>query len=164
MLKIYTSSIKINFFSGTEEQWRVCVSDANNNLGFAVGSMFIREAFQSSSQPLAQEMIEQIRIAFQDNLKNLGWMDDETRQLAKEKAAAITDMIGFPEFILKPDQLDKKYDNLIINETDYFGNNIRVSKFSLIKNLEKIDEPVNRTKWGMTPPTVNGETVNVFIQ
>lgn len=57
-------------------------------------------------------------------------------------------MIGFPEFILNQDQLDKKYDNLTINQTDYFGNNIRVSKFSLLKNLEKLDEPVNRTKWG----------------
>ncbi|OXA61237.1 endothelin-converting enzyme homolog isoform X2 [Folsomia candida] len=140
---------------GTEEQWRVCVSDTNNNMGFAVGSMFVREAFHSNAKPLAQEMIEQIRIAFQDNLRNLAWMDDETRQLAKEKAAAITDMIGFPEFILNQDQLDKKYDNLTINQTDYFGNNIRVSKFSLLKNLEKLDEPVNRTKWGMTPPTVN---------
>lgn len=48
--------------------------------------MFVREAFHSNAKPLAQEMIEQIRIAFQDNLRNLAWMDDETRQLAKEKA------------------------------------------------------------------------------
>lgn len=72
------------------------------------------------------------------------------KQAKKNFQAAITDMIGFPEFILNPEQLDKKYNNLTINETDYFGNNIRVSKFSLLKNLEKLDEPVNRTKWGMT--------------
>ena len=117
--------------------------------------MFIRSAFHPEAKPLAQEMIEQIRIAFQDNLWNLKWMDNETRGLAKEKAAAITDMIGYPDFILKPDQLDQKYTNLEINETDYFGNNVRVSQFSLLKNLEKLSEPVNRTKWGMTPPTVN---------
>jgi membrane metallo-endopeptidase-like protein 1 len=142
-------------FPGSEEQWRICVSDANNNLGFAVGSMFVREAFHADAKPLAQNMIEEIRTAFQHNLKNLVWMDNETRMLAKEKAASITDMIGFPDFILQPDQLDKKYSNLEINDTDYFGNNVRVSQYSLRKNIEKIDEPVNKTKWGMTPPTVN---------
>jgi endothelin-converting enzyme len=140
---------------GTEEMWRTCVTEANNNMGFAVGAMFIREAFHSGAKPLAQAMIEEIRTAFQDNLWNLKWMDNETRTLAGEKAAAITDMIGYPEFILKPDQLDKKYNTLEISENDYFGNNIRVSQFSLTKNLEKLNEPVNKTKWGMTPPTVN---------
>jgi len=117
--------------------------------------MFIRSAFHNKAKPLAQEMIENIRVAFQENLWNLKWMDNETRALAKEKASAITDMIGYPDFILKPDQLDLKYTNLDIKEADYFGNNVRVSQFSLLKNLEKLAEPVNRTKWGMTPPTVN---------
>ena len=67
-------------------------------------------------------MIEDIRSAFQDNLKDLEWMDDETRDLAKEKAAATTDMIGYPDFILDPVQLDKKYKKLDINESEYFGN------------------------------------------
>jgi endothelin-converting enzyme len=140
---------------GTEEQWRTCVSDTNNNLGFAVGAMFIRKAFHSEAKPLAQEMIEEIRKAFNENLWNLKWMDNSTRALAKDKAAAITDMIGYPEFILTPEELDKKYTNLELNETDYFGNNIRVSQFSLLKNLEKLSERVNKTRWGMTPPTVN---------
>lgn len=142
-------------FPGTEEKWRTCVTDANNNMGFAVGAMFIRATFHIESKPLAQDMIEQIRIAFQRNLWNLQWMDEETRNLAREKAGAITDMIGFPDFILMPDQLDAKYSKLEINETDYFGNNIRVYQFSLVQNLEKLTQPVNRTKWGMTPPTVN---------
>lgn len=83
--RVYTLRFFLQF-SGTEEQWRVCVSDTNNNMGFAVGSMFVRSAFHSDAKPMAQDMIENIRIAFQDNFRNLGWMDDETRQLAKEKA------------------------------------------------------------------------------
>jgi len=124
------------------------VTDANNNMGFAVGAMFIRETFHREAKPLAQEMIEEIRSAFQRNLWKLKWMDEETRKLAREKAAAITDMIGYPDFILIPDQLDAKYSKLEINETDYFGNNIRVSQFSLLQNLEKLSQAVNRTKWG----------------
>lgn len=141
--------------TGSEVKWRQCVSDTNNNLGFAVGAMFVREAFHEATKPLAQTMVENIRLAFQENLANLDWMDDETRQLAKEKAAAITDLIGYPEFIIDPVQLDHKYENLTVEETDYFGNNVRVSQYSMRKNLEKLDKPVNKTKWGMTPPTVN---------
>lgn len=54
-------------------------------------------------------MIGEVREAFKANLPNLEWMDDETRALARQKADAITDMIGFPEFILDPVKLDEKY-------------------------------------------------------
>src|SRR5271156_4875194 len=100
-------------------------------------------------------MIDQIRVAFQDNLVHLDWMDAETRVLAKDKIAAITDMIGYPDFILNPTELDKKYNGLEISDVDYFGNNIRVNRYTLIKNLEKLNQPVNRTRWSMTAPTVN---------
>lgn len=39
-------------------------------------------------------MINSVRTAFKENLKDLAWMDAETRVLAQEKADAITDMIG----------------------------------------------------------------------
>lgn len=100
-------------------------------------------------------MIDQIRKAFTKNLKNLDWMDPETRRAAEEKANAITDMVGFPNFILNPYELDERYKDLAIKQNEYFQNNIRVNKYNLRKNLEKLDQPVNRTTWIMTPPTVN---------
>lgn len=63
----------------------------------------------AQAKPIAQQMIEQIREAFKENLLYLDWMDAGTRKLAKEKADAITDMIGFPEYILEADKLDEKY-------------------------------------------------------
>lgn len=103
----------------------------------------------------AEKMIDQVRKAFTKNLKNLDWMDAETRRAAEEKANAITDMVGFPNFILKPNELDERYNDLIIKKNEYFQNNIRVNKYNLRKNLEKLDQPVNKTTWIMTPPTVN---------
>jgi predicted metalloendopeptidase len=38
---------------------------------------------------------------------------------------------------------------------DYFGNNLRSRDYSFIDNMKKLDMPVNRTRWSMTPPTVN---------
>ncbi|XP_063707260.1 endothelin-converting enzyme homolog isoform X2 [Culicoides brevitarsis] len=140
---------------GGEEPWRYCVTDTNNAIGFAIGAMFVREAFNGKSKPQAEQMINEVRNAFKANLEHLDWMDDETRKLAEEKADAITDMIGYPSYILDAKQLDEKYRGLDIKNDTYFMNNIEINRYNLRKNLEKLDEPVNKTRWGMTPPTVN---------
>lgn len=79
---------------GSEESWRSCVTDANNVMGFAVGAMFVKQRFHGEAKPLAEAMISSVKQAFKDNFDNLDWMDDETRKVAREKADAITDMIG----------------------------------------------------------------------
>lgn len=100
-------------------------------------------------------MVNEIRNAFMKSLKNLDWMDEETRKAAEEKADAISDMIGFPDFILNSNELDERYRDLTIKQNEYFMNNLRVNKYNLKKNLEKLDQPVNKTTWIMPPSTVN---------
>ncbi|XP_014279943.3 endothelin-converting enzyme homolog [Halyomorpha halys] len=140
---------------GGEESWRYCVTDTNNVLGFAVGAVYVREAFQGKSKIMAEQMINRVRTAFKENLKELTWMDEETRLLAESKADAISDMIGFPDYILDPKRLDEKYGDLDVSEDLYFQNNINANKYNLKQNLRKLGQPVNRTRWNMTPPTVN---------
>jgi neprilysin len=117
--------------------------------------MFVREVFHGESKPQAEEMINEIRAAFKENFVHLDWMDDETRKVANEKADAISDMIGFPDYILDPVQLDEKFKDLIISSNQYFENNLRLNIYNLKKNLERIDQKVNKTRWSMSPPTVN---------
>lgn len=140
---------------GGEEPWRYCVADTSTAIGFAVGAMYVREKFHGQSKPDAEFMINRVREAFIANFKNLAWMDEETRQVAEEKAYAITDMIGFPDYILNPTELDDKYRSLDFKDDEYFENNIRVNVFNLKENLERLDRPVNKSKWSMTPPTAN---------
>ncbi|KAI5636454.1 peptidase family m13 domain-containing protein [Phthorimaea operculella] len=180
---------------GTEESWRYCVTDTNNAIGFAVGAMFVREVFHGEAKTqgeimidnirnafkrnlknldwmdeetrkaaeikadaitdMIEIMIDNIRNAFKRNLKNLDWMDEETRKAAEIKADAITDMIGFPDYILDKAELDRQYEDLIVKPNEYFENNINFNKYSLKNDLQKLDQPVNKTKWGMTPSTVN---------
>ncbi|CAG2111753.1 unnamed protein product, partial [Medioppia subpectinata] len=71
---------------GTESPWRYCVTDTNGVMGFALGAMFVKAVFHGDSKLMAQTMIEEVRDAFKNNLPNLKWMDEHTRQLAKEKA------------------------------------------------------------------------------
>lgn len=101
---------------GYEMSWRYCVTDTNQVMGFALGSLFVRQVFQGRSKERAEEMIFSIRNAFKDNLINLNWMDDQTRMLAKEKADHINQMIGFPDFILSPDTLNGKYEGVSMRE------------------------------------------------
>jgi len=140
---------------GGEEIWRYCVSDTNNVVGFAVGAIFVRQAFHGESKPAAEQMIAEIREAFKTNLQNLTWVDKQTREKAIEKANEISDMIGFPDYILDPVELDKKYAELNITPNAYFENNIQVAIYNLKSNLKRLDQPVNKTNWGMTPQTVN---------
>ncbi|XP_072945939.1 endothelin-converting enzyme homolog [Epargyreus clarus] len=140
---------------GTEESWRYCVTDTNNAIGFAVGAMFVREVFHGEAKTQGEIMIDNIRTAFKNNLMNLDWMDAETREAAEIKADAITDMIGFPDYILNTEDLDKQYEELEVKPNEYFENNIAFNVFSLKNDLKKLDQPVNKTKWGMTPSTVN---------
>lgn len=140
---------------GSDTTWRYCVSDTNNIIGFALGAMFVREVFDGDSKPLAQNMIKEVKDAFKNNLPMLKWMDKETRELAKEKADAITDMIGFPDFITDPKKLDEKYKGLEFEENEYFENNIRVSQFGLKKNWQRLYRLSNKTEWDMVPTLVN---------
>ncbi|XP_065218845.1 endothelin-converting enzyme homolog isoform X3 [Planococcus citri] len=160
----YKGLRKILFGSeGSLESWRYCIADTNNVLGFAVGALYVREAFHGNSKPLtfdfsftqAKKMINDIRDAFKQNFEKLRWMDLQTLLLAKNKADSITDMIGFPDYILDPKELNSKYEGLDIKEDEYFLNNIRINQFRIKENLEKLDQPVNKSKWLMTPSTVN---------
>ena len=137
------------------ERWRVCVSDTDSVMGFALGAMFIRSSFNGNSKPEAQAMIDGIKTAFKKRMVGLEWMDEETRAAAVVKADAITDMIGFPDYILNKEDIDAKYADFRVNKSEYFENNIRFHRYLQMENLAKIDKPVNRTKWSMSPPTVN---------
>ena len=120
---------------GNQEKWKDCVSDTESVLGFAIGSMFVRNAFHGESKTKAATMVHEVREAFKNNLPNLPWMDDVTRQRSVEKvqyiksgslmlvscrftdffalqANAVMDMIGYPDYILDDTQLDEKYQDV----------------------------------------------------
>ncbi|RUS83741.1 hypothetical protein EGW08_008492, partial [Elysia chlorotica] len=139
---------------GNEDAWFNCISDTDSVLGFAVGALFVRETFKKGSKEEAQEMIENVRTAFTDNLPNLDWMDDATRAAALDKANAVTDMIGYPDYILDNQKLDNKYEDLKINKSNYFYNILEFTRYGFKKSYEKLRQvPLN--EWAMSPSTVN---------
>nr|QHX41524.1 endothelin-converting enzyme 2-like isoform X1 [Octopus vulgaris] len=139
---------------GNIDMWQYCVMDTDSVLGYALGAMFVQETFKGDSKEKAESMVDDIKKAFEQNLPYLSWMDEETRKAAIDKANAIVDQIGFPPNILNDTKLDKIYERLEINASEYFWNNVRDNKFTLITMMEKLRQPPKNT-WAMTPPTVN---------
>ena len=81
--------------NGVDKKWRSCISDTNDVMGFAVSAMFVRQtSSHGESEKLIKSMLAAIKKSFKKNLDNLEWLDDETRQAAKDKADAVTEAVG----------------------------------------------------------------------
>src|SRR6185295_15608343 len=78
----------------------------------------------------------------------LDWMTPATKAKALEKLRAVANKIGYPDKW-------RDYSMLIIVRGDAIGNSQRGTQFEFHRQLAKIGQPVDRTEWHMTPPTVN---------
>lgn len=90
-------------------RWAQCVEVTNKKMGMAVGALFIRDNFNHESKITALEMIRTIREAFNELLADNAWMDDETRSVAKDKADAMNERIGYPELLTDTKELENEY-------------------------------------------------------
>jgi putative endopeptidase len=137
--------------TGRKEQfplWRRCVSSTDNNLGEALGQEYVKRAFTPDAKRRMQEMVTNLISAFRDRLEAASWMSDETRKAAVAKLAAFGQKIGYPDKWID-------YSRLQISRDSYAANIIRASEFQQWRDFNKIGKPVDKTEWGMTPPTVN---------
>uniref|UniRef100_A0AAX7VAH0 Endothelin-converting enzyme 1 n=1 Tax=Astatotilapia calliptera TaxID=8154 RepID=A0AAX7VAH0_ASTCA len=134
-------------------RWKLCVSDTDSALGFALGAMFVKATFAEDSKAIAEKMVTEIKQAFEDGLKYVSWMDTETKKAAKEKADAIYNMVGYPEFIMNGTKLDKVFND--VGKCLYFQNVMQYYNFSGRVTADQLRKPPNRNQWSMTPPTVN---------
>ncbi|XKL65520.1 hypothetical protein PGB90_008940 [Kerria lacca] len=141
--------------SSERNRWSQCVDWTNKKLGMAVGALFIRENFSTESKESAIEMIQNIREAFHELLDENKWMDDETKQLAKEKANAINERIGYPDILTKSSELEIEYQKLNVSQNHFFLNLFNLLSFECMQNMEKLRKPVDKDRWTTEPAIVN---------
>jgi predicted metalloendopeptidase len=137
--------------TGRKEQfplWRRCVGATDNDLGEALGQEYVKRAFTPEAKQRMQTMVANLLAAFHDRLLAADWMSDETRKAALAKLAAFGQKIGYPDKWID-------YSRLQIARDSYAANVIRAGEFEQWRDLNKIGKPVDKTEWGMTPPTVN---------
>ncbi|XP_022106131.1 endothelin-converting enzyme homolog isoform X2 [Acanthaster planci] len=135
--------------------WERCMSKVDAAFGFVTGALFVEERDSEVTKKKALELIEDIREAFLQNLPLVEWMDDKTRARAEDKARAVKDKIGFPDWILDPVQLDEYYRGLNISTANKFDNMVNIMKFFHYKSLKDFGTPVDKTRWSMAPADVN---------
>ncbi|GFQ68913.1 endothelin-converting enzyme homolog, partial [Trichonephila clavata] len=141
--------------SGGGKRWEFCVSEVDDSVGFVLSAMFVREAFPGDSKITAENMIQGIKESFKDNFPSLKWMDPETQKLAAAKVDSIIDTVGYPDFLLDPDEVDETYKELEFSETDYFQNVMNSFHYDTEQNWESLDLPPKRTAWLYVPTLVN---------
>jgi len=89
-------------------------------------------------------MIKSIKESFVKKFEEIEWMDEETRLLAKEKVNYVDELIGYPDFLENDEQLNLRYQELNIDENDYFGNEIRLIQYAMKSEIDTYRARVNR--------------------
>ena len=97
-------------------------------------------------------MIKLITKAFRQGLVEADWMDEKTRYQAEKKADKITNMIGYPDYIVNNTALEEKYKDLSVSD-QYFENNVNFKIWVLQENLKMLDKPVEKKNTEMSPST-----------
>jgi len=139
------------YLRGTPElrpRWKRCVQYVDDDLGEALGQVFVERTFGPGMKARTLAITKEIEKAMEDDIKQLAWMSEATKQQALAKLHAVTNKIGYPDKW-------RDYSSIRIERGDFAGNVQRASIFEGRRRLAKIGKPVDRGEWGMTPPTVN---------
>ena len=137
--------------SGTKElrpRWKRCVSATDEALGEALGKAFVEKTFGEEGKQRTLDMVHEIEHEMANDIESSTWMSPATKQQALVKLHAVANKIGYPDKW-------RDYSSVSVVDTDYFGNWYRATEFEVKRELNKIGKPVDRSEWGMTPPTVN---------
>jgi putative endopeptidase len=131
-----------------QERWKRCVADANRQLGFALGRLYVEKYFPPAAKKQADELVHNLIAALRADIGTLDWMSAATKKAAIAKLDAFTPKIGYPDNW-------RDYSKYEVKGDSYDGNVVRGAEFEFHRVVGKIGKPVDRTEWGMTPPTVN---------
>ena len=137
--------------TGTKEilpRWKRCVRATDGALGEALGQEYVKKHFTPRAKSRALEMVHNLEAAYRADIESLPWMSEETKKQALIKLDAITNKIGYPDKW-------RDYSALEVDRGPYVWNVFRAVKFEWNRQLAKVGQPVDRTEWGMSPPTVN---------
>ena len=129
-------------------RWQRMSSLTDGAIGELLGQLYVAKYFKPEAKARMTELITNLRAAFEIRIKGLEWMSPETKEKALAKLHAFLPKIGYPEKW-------KNYDGLTIGRDTYFQNLRNVGAWNYKETLDQLGKPVDRTRFGMTPPTVN---------
>jgi len=149
------ATLSFNFFrkglSGIDEQeprWKQAVNSVNDNMGELLGQLYVEKYFQAESKARMDLMIKNLLKAYEVSILALDWMSEETKQQALDKLHKFTPKIGYPDKWIDYSKLEVVDGNLIANIKN-------AKSFAYNRQIDKLDKPVDKSEWELTPQTVN---------
>jgi len=129
-------------------RWKRCVQFTDSDLGEELGKAFVKETFGPQAKADTLKMVHELEASLEKDITELTWMTETTKKEALVKLHAVTEKIGYPDRW-------RDYSGLTIVRGDALGNSQRSNAFEFHRQLKKIGNPVDKSEWTMTPPTVN---------
>ncbi|HEY6403219.1 MAG TPA: M13 family metallopeptidase [Blastocatellia bacterium] len=130
------------------DRWKRGVMLLNSQIGEAVGELYVAKYFPPENKAKMDQLVANLRTAMGERLKTLSWMDEKTRAEAEKKLTTFDPRIGYPVKW-------RDYSALTIESGKIFENVRNARKFEWNRQVARLNQPVDRTEWGMTPQTVN---------
>jgi len=120
----------------------------DGSIGELLGQLYVEKYFTPAAKQYMVNLVNNLKVTLGERIQHLDWMSEATKERALKKLAAFTVKIGYPDKW-------QTYAGLEIARNDYAGNLRRISKWRYNYNISQLGKPVDRARWGMTPPTVN---------
>jgi len=137
-------------------RWMTCTAKAVNAFGFAAAHEYIKANFAEESKADADAMVENLRSAFKELVSETDWMDSATQAKAAEKADQMLQLIGYPDWLTDPSEVDSYYLTApATSEQEHFMNMISTGHWAAIQDLKTLREEPKRDIWLMHPAIVN---------
>ncbi|OON63901.1 peptidase M13 [Massilia sp. KIM] len=144
--------------AGTLQQslrWKRALAATNEAMDDAVGKLYVQKYFPAENKARIQQMVANIKDAFERRIDKLDWMAPATRAHAKEKVRTMYVGVGYPDKF-------KSYEGLKVSPTDALGNVVAAQQFHYAQQLAKLGRKPERSDWAMPPQLVNA--VNLPMQ
>ena len=129
-------------------RWERGIEAVNGQMGEAIGKLYVERNFPASSKAAMEKLVANLRAALAANLKDLAWMTPTTRVAARAKLDQFGVKIGYPERF-------KTFDGMVIRADAPLANVIAAQRWQWQDSLRELAQGVDKTKWQMTPQTVN---------
>lgn len=131
-----------------QPRWKTCVGSVNASLGEALGQKYVEVAFSQASKDRVIKMVSEIEHSMEQDVKSATWMSAETKTQALAKLKLVENKIGFPDKF-------RDYAPVAIKPGEYYADVRAARHVEQQRQFAKIGKPVDKSEWGMTPPTVN---------
>jgi putative endopeptidase len=129
-------------------RWQRMSALVDNNLGELLGQLYVEKYFTDAAKQRMLALVKNVQQTFSDRINRLDWMSDVTKQQAINKLNAIVNKIGFPDKW-------ETYEGVVINRNDLEASLLSLDEWHYNDMVDHMGKPVDKTKWGMTPPTIN---------